>query len=43
LAIIEEAKKENYLTEFVKYDQSGQVQSFDDSSVSYASSITCLK
>jgi AmmeMemoRadiSam system protein B len=40
LAIIELAKKENYKTEFVKYDQSSQVKSKKDSSVSYASSIT---
>ena len=27
-------------TNFVKYDQSGKVKDFDDSSVSYASSIS---
>ena len=40
LAIIEEAQKENYKTELLKYDQSGAVKSFDDSSVSYVSMFT---
>ena len=43
MAIIEEADKNKFVTEFVKYDQSGAVKSMDDSSVSYASSLTILK
>ena len=42
LAIIEAGNKANYKTKFLKYDQSNQVKSMNDMSVSYASSLTVI-
>ena len=40
--MIEAGKGGSYNTQFVKYDQSNQVKSSDDMSVSYASSLTLM-